>query len=126
MPTTDGLPVGTRFEIYTLQSLELSHERGTDWHRSEGCSRYVREHRDQFRIEVMVPPDELARMDLRLTVDYPEDLVLCRRVYDSFQEQAPLIPLGDIIGFLDANPELKRLVEPYVVPERVWGDLHDA
>jgi len=120
--TTDGLPEGTHFEIYTLKSLELSHEWGTDCHR-EGCSRYVREHREEFQVEVMMPPDELVRMDLRLTVDYPEDLVLCRRVYEEFQEQAPLIPLVEIIEFLDANPELKRLVEPYVVQKRLWPDL---
>lgn len=120
--TTDNLPEGTHFEIYTLEALEASHDRGTEWHRSEGCSRYVREHRSEFKVEVITPPPELARMDLRLTVDYPEDLVLCRRVYEVFQDKAPMIPLAEIVDFLDANPDLTALVAPFVVEKRVWPD----
>lgn len=118
---TDGLPEGTAFEIYTTNSLIRSHEQGTSWHRSEGCSRYAREHRSDFRVDVRKIPAECARLDLRLTVDYPEDLALCRHVYRQFRDAAPLIPLTDIIRFLDEHPEHKKIVEPYVVPKPVWG-----
>ena len=124
--TTDNLPEGTSFEIYTLAALEESHARGTERHRSEGCSRYIREHRGDFKVEVVVPEPECARMDLRLTVDYPEDLVLCRRIYEHFRDQAPLIPLRDIIAFLDSRPDLTQLVAPYVVAQRLWPDEQAA
>ena len=117
---TDGLPEGCHFEIYKLSALETSHERGTAHHRSEGCSRYIREHRQAFRVETLMPPPELARMDLRLTVDYPEDLVLCRDVYQAFADKAPLIPLADIIRFIDRSPQLKEIVSPYVKPMLLW------
>jgi spore coat polysaccharide biosynthesis protein SpsF len=117
---TDGLPEGTHFEIYKLSALETSHERGTAHHRSEGCSRYIRQHRKDFRVETLTPPAELARMDLRLTVDYPEDLVLCRAIYQALADKAPLIPLADIVAFVDANPKLKELVAPYVHPMLLW------
>jgi len=117
---TDGVPEGTAFEIYTLDALVQSHEKGTAHHRSEGCSRYVRDHRGDFRVEVLTPPPECARLDLRLTVDYPEDLVVCRRVYERFQDQAPLIPLAEIIKFLDERSDLKSLVEPYVQHKSIW------
>jgi spore coat polysaccharide biosynthesis protein SpsF len=123
---TDDLPEGTAFEIYTLDALEKSHDLGTSWHRSEGCSRYVREHREDFQVEIVKPSAELARMDLRLTVDYPEDLVVCRRVYEKFADKAPLIPLADIVAFLDDNPEIKDLVAPYVSTKRVWPDEPEA
>ncbi len=119
---TDDLPEGTHFEIYRLSALEASHLRGGDWHRSEGCSRYIREHRDEFKVETILPPPECRRMDLRLTVDYPEDLVLCRRIFEAARAKAPLIPLIDIIRFLDGRPDLKALVEPYVKPMRLWPD----
>ena len=119
--TTDGLPEGTHFEIYRLDALVQSHERGSDWHRSEGCSRYVREHRDEFTVEVIEPAVQCARPDIRLTVDYPEDLVLCRRVFEQFRDKAPLIPLADIIGFLDGSPHLRDLVAPYVVTKPLWS-----
>ncbi len=54
---------------------------------------------------------DVARGDYRLTVDYPEDLVLCRSVYAELKGQAPAIPLADIVRYLDANPQLAGLVE---------------
>jgi spore coat polysaccharide biosynthesis protein SpsF len=116
----DGLPEGSNFEIYKLEALERSHKLGDARHRSEYCSLYVREHRSAFQVEVLPIPRQLERLDLRLTVDYPEDLVLCRRVYDHLKDKAPRLPLGEIIEFLDARPELKELVAPYVVAQRIW------
>jgi spore coat polysaccharide biosynthesis protein SpsF len=110
----DRVPEGAHFEIYTLEALKRSHERGDSRHRSELCSLYVREHRDEFQVEVIGPGAELERPDLRITVDNPEDLVLCRRVYEQHRAVAPRIPLRDIIAFLDAQPALRALVEPYV------------
>ena len=60
MTATDGLPEGTHFEIYKLSALETSHERGTAHHRSEGCSRYIRQHRQDFRVETIMPPPNWA------------------------------------------------------------------
>ncbi|MEW5728899.1 MAG: acylneuraminate cytidylyltransferase [Pseudomonadota bacterium] len=120
--TTDGLPEGTHFEIYKLAALEASHDRGTSWHRSEGCSRYIREHRADFKVEVILPGADCARMDLRLTVDYPEDLVVCRKAYEALKDKGPKIPVADIVRFLDANPGLKDLLAPYTKPMRLWPD----
>lgn len=116
----DGLPEGSHFEIYSLAALERSHERGDSRHRSELCSLYVREHRDEFRVEVLPIPRALERMDLRLTIDYPEDLVLCRAVYEKFRALAPRIPLPKIVEFLDESPALKQLVAPFVHPARLF------
>ena len=116
----DGVPEGTAFEIFTLEALRRSHAAGSDRHRSELCSLYIREHRDRFRVEVVPVPAEVARMDLRLTIDYPEDLVLCRRVYAALAEHAPRLPLERIIAFLDGEPALTALVAPYVVQKRLY------
>ena len=118
--TIDGLPEGCHFEIYTLEALERSHRLGDARHRSEFCSLYIREHLVEFRVEVLPLPPALERLDLRLTVDYPEDLVVCRRVYAHGAPSAPRIPVGEIIAFLDAHPELTALVAPYVVTKRLW------
>lgn len=118
--TIDGLPEGCHFEIYTIAALEKSHSLGDSRHKSELCSLYVREHRDDFKIEVLPIPPPLERLDLRLTVDYPEDLVLCRKIYEHLKNQAPRIPIIEIIDFIDHHPELQALVEPFVVPQRLW------
>ena len=116
----DGLPDGCHFEIHTIEALEKSHELGDDRHRSEYCSLYIREHRDDFKVEILPIPPELERFDLRLTVDYPEDLVLCRHVYAHLKHKVPMLPLSEIIEFIDSHLELKKLVEPYVVQQRLW------
>jgi len=48
------------------------------------------------------------------TIDYPEDLVVCRKIYEKFKDYAPLIPLAKILQYWDKNPELKDLVDPLV------------
>jgi len=118
--TIDGLPEGSHFEIYTLAALEKSHALGEARHRSELCSLYIREHRADFKLEVLDIPAEVARLDLRLTVDYPEDLIVCRAVYQHFKAQAPCLPLAQIASYLDLHPEFKSLVAPFVVPQRLW------
>lgn len=104
---------GAGCEIYTLDALRASHDRGTSKHRSELCSLYVREHPEEFSVIRVDAPPELRRKDLRLTVDYPEDLVICRTAYAALAEQAPRISVPDIVAFLDRHPRLIELIAPF-------------
>lgn len=109
----DDIIQGCGFEVLSLSSLERSHREGSQKHRSELCSLYIREYPDEFRIDRHRPPDSLIRGDLRLTVDYPEDLVVCRSVYMHLRNLAPRIPVAEIVRFLDDHPDLKALLAPY-------------
>lgn len=104
---------GAGFEIYKLGTLVASHERGSRRHRSELCSLYVREHQSEFRILKFEPAPDLIRKDIRLTVDYPEDLVVCRAVYEAFRGAAPRISVSEIVKYLDEQPRLLDLLAPY-------------
>jgi spore coat polysaccharide biosynthesis protein SpsF len=104
---------GCGFEIISLNALKTSHMNGSVKHRSEMCSLYIREHAESFKIQKVEPPKIFQRYDLRLTVDNPEDLVVCRHIYQALSQQAPRIPLHEIVGFLDRNPDLIRLVAPF-------------
>ena len=104
---------GSGFEFYTLAALKASHQRGNSRHRSELCSLYVREHQDEFRILKFEPPPDLIRKDIRLTVDYPEDLIVCRAVYGALQGSAPRISVHDIVSYIDQHPELIEVLAPY-------------
>jgi len=116
-----GVPDGCHFEIITLETLKKQHVLGDERHRSEMCTRYLREHRDKFKVEVLQIPDSLVRYnDIRLTVDYPEDLIICRKIYDHLKDYAPRIPLAKIIDFLDSRPDLQALVAPYVVAAWIY------
>lgn len=105
----DDIVDGCGFEIIGLDTLKLAHKKGSSKHRSELCSLYLRENVNDFNITRIRPPKELVRKDLRLTVDNPEDLVICRKVYKAFAQKAPLIPVLDIVKFLDKNPDLINL-----------------
>ena len=110
----DNLPDGSGFEFIRLEAYKQSWEKGERKHRSELCSLYIREHKTDFKIGQLKLSDQLSRMDIRLTIDYPEDLILCRAIYQEFKHLAPRIPLIKIIQFVDANPSLKALVDPFV------------
>ena len=116
----DGLPEGSHFEVFKLEALQRSHDLGDSRHRSELCSLYIREHREDFKLEVVPVPSSVQRQDLRLTIDYPEDLVLCRAIYAHLRDHAPRLPLESIIAFLDAHPHVRALVEPYVSPSSLY------
>lgn len=116
----DNLPAGALFEIYTLESLERSHEKGSPADRSELCSNYARFHQDEFKLEILEPEPSLRRPELRLTVDYPEDLIVCRAVYEVLADDAPRIPLDRIIGFLDENPALRSLTDQFSTVGHTW------
>jgi spore coat polysaccharide biosynthesis protein SpsF len=109
----DEIIDGCGFEIISLEALKKSHKIGENHHRSELCSLYIRENKNFFKIEKAFPPEALIRKDLRLTVDNPEDLVVCRAVYDRFKGFAPNIPLLDVVQYLDLNKHLKELIYPF-------------
>jgi spore coat polysaccharide biosynthesis protein SpsF len=109
----DEIIDGCGFEIISMNALIKSHKYGKDKHRSEFCSLFIRENLHMFNIIKKAPTLDLIRNDLRLTVDYPEDLVICRKIYEYFLEDTPRISLIKIVNFLDSNPELKKLVSPF-------------
>jgi spore coat polysaccharide biosynthesis protein SpsF (cytidylyltransferase family) len=116
----DHVPLGTAVEIYTVDALRRSHAEGRDEDRSELVSNYGRFNQRLFKVELVKPQDACRRTDLRLTVDYPEDLILCRAVYEELGESAPLIPLAEIVAFLDRRPDLTQLVAKFVHDAPLW------
>ena len=64
-------------------------------------------------------------MDLRVTVDYPEDLIIAREIARGCADSMPLVPLREIIRFLDSRADLRALVSPYVVAQPLWGMVAD-
>ena len=109
----DDVVDGCGFEIIRLDVLKQAHKNGDDRHRSELCSLYIRENTQKYKVIKLESPVSFDRKDLRLTVDNPEDLVLCKAVYKNFSDLAPRIPLQKIISFLDMNKELVELTRTY-------------
>jgi N,N'-diacetyllegionaminate synthase len=113
--TMENLPLGSAVDTVSTQALLRSHKHGDDRHQSEFTSRFILENIDSFNIESIEPPNELQRPDIRLTVDYPEDLILARKIESHLQEEAnhQYIALQQIISFLDENPEITAINESF-------------
>ena len=105
---------GCNFEIIKLDVLIESHKKGNFRHRSEMCTLYIRENVTSYKIRKLEVPKYLNRKDLRLTVDNPEDLVVCRKLYVQFKEFAPMIPLNKVVSYLDENLYLINMMEPFL------------
>ena len=51
----------------------------------------------------------LSRPDQRFTLDYKEDLLVIKKIYQEFYNTKPFFNSYDIINFMDKNPEIKNL-----------------
>ena len=105
---------GCGYEIIKLSSLKMSHKLGSKKHKSEMCSLFIRENKDKFKVNKVFPPKKLIRKDLRLTVDYPEDLIVCREVYKNVVKNNKKLDIFKIVSYLDKNKKLKNLLSQYV------------
>ncbi len=109
----DDIIDGCGFEIINSKALKYSWDNGIKKHRSEMCSLYIRENKDLFKIEKIKCPNELIRPDLRLTVDYPEDLIFCREVYRQHIKDRKEYDLLKIVALLNSQKKLISLISPY-------------
>ena len=116
----DDVPDGCNFGIYKISALKISHSQGEPTDRSAYIERFILRHRDQFKISALPIPPQHNRLDLRLTVDLPEDLIVCRAVYNALKSGGFPISLTDIIEFLDARPDLLALVADMGPRRSVW------
>ena len=109
------------FELIKLDALRISHEKGEYKHRSELVSLYINEHPEQFKKNILQVDKEWQRPDYRLTIDFPEDLILCRKIFRHFGGDSKYISYQELIKFLDVHPELRSMVdnitdESYIKP----------
>ncbi len=107
----DNIIDGCGYEIIKLKALEKSHRYGQKKHKSEFCTLYIRENIHMFKINRVFPKKAYFRKDLRLTIDNPEDLIVCKKIYENFQRKK--LNLEKIILYLDKNKKLKDLIAPY-------------
>ena len=112
------LPEGSGYSLNSTEALRISHERGTSRHRSELINSYIYDHQEDFRIYIEDSKERLRRPEVRITVDYPEDLVFCRKVYQALKGDTKLIEISDIIKFWDDNPQIRKPMEEIGID---WG-----
>ena len=74
----------------------------------------------KFKVQIIELPKNLLKSKYRLTVDNPEDLILCRNIYKRFKKHSPNISLKKIISYLDKNPKIANVNSQYPRMTRIW------
>jgi spore coat polysaccharide biosynthesis protein SpsF len=77
----DGLPVGAGVEAITNEALRRSAAAATSAGDREHVTLYAKRRPGAFRIARLLAPKHLRWLDLRLTIDTPEDLDYMRRLF---------------------------------------------
>ncbi|MEM0358654.1 MAG: hypothetical protein QXG22_01390 [Candidatus Hadarchaeales archaeon] len=63
-----------------------------------------------FKVKKMTPSDErLKRPDIRITLDYPEDLKFFRKIFEKLYKPGKIISLKDVIQLLEKEPQLLEI-----------------
>ncbi len=100
-------PVGIYAHVVRVEKLVEANRRNelTNRERSD-VVRYIWEHPEAHAISNVMAPAQFNFPDLRLTVDYPEDLEQARHVYAHFDN--PLFTTAQIVGLYKEQPDLFR------------------
>lgn len=108
--STQELPDGSFYEIIKTDALRKSWDNGERKHRSELCTLFIFENKDKFKITQHEVPAHLRRKDIRLTVDWPEDLIVLRMIYEELGLSPDVYcPLAKIIEYLDGHPKINAI-----------------
>ena len=103
-----GYPYGTGAELATQRVLEECDRDLKSASERECFMTFARSHPERFPCLRVAAPVHLLRPHYFLTVDHAEDLEVQRHIYRRFRGRDNMT-LEEIVGFLDANPQVAKL-----------------
>ena len=93
----NDLPYGTATEAFTTKALNIVHAKATETRHREHVTLYIKEHPEEFRVSLLVPPDCLHHPQVRLTVDTPADLAFVNQLIGRLPEGEYPLPLEEYL-----------------------------
>lgn len=101
-------PVGLDVEVFATELLAAVDRRATEDRHREHVTLFVYEHPQEFRLLGLQAEGADRRPDLRVCIDTAADLEVVAAIYEELYPRDPEVRLEDVIGFLDAHPQLAR------------------
>ena len=98
-PANFNLLSGTMCELISSSAIRKSHS----YYKGPAINKYIIENPGEFNIKGVTVRNDICRTDVRLDLDFPEDLELIRKIYEEMYNGQP-IPLEEVYKFLDDNP----------------------
>ncbi|MFZ0799666.1 MAG: glycosyltransferase family protein [Terriglobales bacterium] len=97
-------PDGLDAECFNFASLEKAWKEARDPRDREHVTRFIWRQKGLFRCMKLRADQEYP--PLRLTVDYPQDLVVASRIYEKLFCEGNVFHLSDVVGLLQREPEI--------------------
>lgn len=104
-------PIGTRCEVIKVAALERLCKIIDTSQYGEYLALYFKNNTNIFKVSNIELPD--YKIDARLSLDYPEDYVLLKHIFESFGE---IIDIKDLLSFLTMNTHLLN-INNHLVPK---------
>ena len=109
-------PDGNDVEIMTIEALSKAWNEASRPLELEHTTPYFWENPDKFRLANVTWETGLDySMSHRFTIDYHEDYLFIKRVFEELYQQNPAFSLDDILRLLQQKPEI------YTINERFAG-----
>jgi spore coat polysaccharide biosynthesis protein SpsF len=99
-------PEGLDIEVIRFKALERAHVDAQLASEREHVTPYIWKRPTLFRIWNFKADRNLK--DWRWTVDKPADIEFMRQIFNAFEAQ-PLVSYKDVIAWLDANPDVRKI-----------------
>jgi len=111
LDTVSNYPAGFDIEIFSFKTLEKVFHLSKTYFEKEHVTIIIQRHPDDFSIFHYNDNTLKVFKDLRLTIDYEEDLIMVREVYKRLKEKGKLIDftIEDVIEIVEENPELMNI-----------------
>ena len=100
-------PDGMDVEVMRIEALEQAWTEADGEAEREHVTPYIRDHPQRFKLGSVLHDEDLSR--LRWTVDFPEDLALIRRVFETLYPENAEFSMQDIRALFERQPELARM-----------------
>ncbi|MCC7015702.1 MAG: glycosyltransferase family protein [Rhodospirillales bacterium] len=102
-------PVGMDTQVFATSILVDVARRTNDPADREHVSLYIYRHPEIYSLRNVPAPPVLARPDLALTLDTPEDYRLIGAVFEALYPKNPAFTLADVLALLDRRPEIAAM-----------------
>tara|TARA_Y100000294_G_C8562041_1_gene339450 strand:+ start:2401 stop:3075 length:675 start_codon:yes stop_codon:yes gene_type:complete len=104
-----GYPLGTGVAVFSTKLLQKLDGIAHDPDDREHVTLHVYRHQDKFRVLYLKAPEAFRNLDVRLTVDTPEDLSLMRQLYEKAKEHGEDFNLNFVAQFVKKHPEIIKI-----------------
>ena len=105
---TTNMPYGTQTEIFTFECIKAIMENAEELNNTEYLEWFLQNDRN-FSVNYL-KSDYKFNQDIRLTLDYPEDLKLFEKIFSHFKKiKKTNFSLEDVINFVSSDPKILKI-----------------